>query len=75
MPTYEYECEKCGHGFELFHGVYDPAPSSCPECGGEVSRLIAGGAGVISKQGSAMACGKETPCCGRDSPCGKQSCR
>ena len=23
MPTYDYECRKCGHRFELFHSMSD----------------------------------------------------
>ena len=25
MPTYDYRCTKCGHRFELFHGIKDTA--------------------------------------------------
>ncbi|MDR0323041.1 MAG: zinc ribbon domain-containing protein [Treponema sp.] len=49
MPTYEYECKTCGHGFEVFHAMSDPPLKDCPECGKEVRRLIFGGAGVIFK--------------------------
>ena len=49
MPTYEYECTSCGHGFEVFQSMSDPPLKDCPECGKEVRRLIFGGAGVIFK--------------------------
>jgi putative FmdB family regulatory protein len=49
MPTYEYECKSCSHSFEVFQSMSDPAIKICPECGGEVRRLIFGGAGVIFK--------------------------
>jgi putative FmdB family regulatory protein len=49
MPTYEYECTKCGHTFEAFQSIKDAALSSCPECTGKVRRLIGGGMGVIFK--------------------------
>jgi putative FmdB family regulatory protein len=49
MPTYEYECKTCSHGFEAFQAMSDPAIKDCPECGEEVRRLIFGGAGVIFK--------------------------
>ena len=49
MPTYEYECKSCGHGFEVFQAMSDMPIKDCPECGKEVRRLIFGGAGVIFK--------------------------
>jgi len=49
MPTYEYECKSCSHSFEVFQSMSDPPLKECPECGGEVRRLIFGGTGVIFK--------------------------
>jgi len=49
MPTYEYECKTCGHGFEVFQAMSDSPISNCPKCGNEVRRLIFGGTGVIFK--------------------------
>ena len=49
MPTYEYECEKCGITFEKFQGIKEEPIKKCPECGGKVRRLISAGAGVIFK--------------------------
>jgi len=49
MPTYDYECRKCGHRFEAFQGINDKPLSKCPECQGAVKRLIGGGLGVIFK--------------------------
>ena len=49
MPTYEYECKKCSHRFEVFQSMSDAPIKKCPECGKEVRRLISGGAGVIFK--------------------------
>ena len=49
MPTYEYECKNCGHGFEVFQSMSDPPLKDCPECGKEIRRLIFGGTGVIFK--------------------------
>ena len=49
MPTYEYECTSCGHGFETFQSMNDKPLKNCPECGKEVRRIIFGGAGVIYK--------------------------
>lgn len=49
MPTYEYECQKCGHRFELFQKMTDPPRSRCPKCRGKVRRLIGTGAGIVFK--------------------------
>ena len=49
MPTYEYECTKCGHTFEAFQSIVDKPLSRCPKCKSAVRRLINGGLGVIFK--------------------------
>ena len=44
MPTYEYECPKCGHRFEKFQSMSDKPVRTCPECKGrKVKRLIGTG--------------------------------
>jgi len=40
MPLYEYKCDACGHQFELIQKFSDPLASTCPECGGAVSKLV-----------------------------------
>ncbi len=47
MPTYEYECRKCGHCFEKFQSITAPPVKTCPKCRGRVARLLSGGAGII----------------------------
>ena len=49
MPTYEYECEKCEHRFEVFQSMKEPSRKRCPKCRGKVRRLLSGGAGMIFK--------------------------
>ncbi len=49
MPTYEYECKKCGHTFEEFQSITEPPIRRCPKCKGKVRRLIGTGAGIIFK--------------------------
>ncbi len=46
MPTYEYRCEN-DHVFEVFHGIKDDTPRTCPECGAAARRVPAGGAGLL----------------------------
>ena len=48
MPTYDYECKKCGI-FEKFQNITAEPIKKCPECGGPVRRLIGAGAGFIFK--------------------------
>ena len=33
MPIYGYQCQACGHEFELMQKMSDPDPSTCPACG------------------------------------------
>jgi putative FmdB family regulatory protein len=49
MPTYDYRCRKCGHRFELFHGITDETRRRCPRCRGRAERVPAGGAGLLFK--------------------------
>ncbi len=49
MPTYEYECTRCGHTCEEFKPVSAPRRQRCPKCRGKVERLISGGLGVHFK--------------------------
>ena len=49
MPTYDYQCDKCGNHFEKFEKMTDKPLGKCPKCGGKTRRLIAGGSGVIFK--------------------------
>jgi putative FmdB family regulatory protein len=50
MPTYDYECDACGHKFEKFQPITARAVRKCPVCRkSAVRRLIGTGAGVIFK--------------------------
>ena len=49
MPTYEYECQSCGHCFDVFQSMMENPVNECPECKGPVKRLISSGAGLIFK--------------------------
>ena len=40
MPLYEYECERCGHRFEVIQKFSDPLVEICPACGGAVRKLF-----------------------------------
>ncbi|HND11617.1 MAG TPA: zinc ribbon domain-containing protein [Pseudomonadota bacterium] len=32
MPTYDYECQNCGHTFETSQRITEKALTDCPEC-------------------------------------------
>ena len=57
MPTYEYECPKCGLTFEYFQSMTDEPLKTCIHPEGckhknarpKVTRLIGRGAGIIFK--------------------------
>ena len=48
MPTYMYKCADCGHRFEAVQGFHDDPHDTCPDCGGQVRRVI-GNVGVTFK--------------------------
>jgi putative FmdB family regulatory protein len=56
MPTYEYECTKCGKVVEIFQSITEPArkrlrksdPKPC-KCDAPVQRRIGTGGGIIFK--------------------------
>jgi putative FmdB family regulatory protein len=50
MPTYDYECDACGHAFELFQSIMAEPEKRCPECKKlKLRRLIGTGAAVVFK--------------------------
>jgi putative FmdB family regulatory protein len=50
MPTYDYECDACGHAFEEFQSISDAVKRKCPECGKlKLRRLFGTGAAVVFK--------------------------
>jgi len=50
MPTYEYECDACGHTFEDFQSMTAKPLRVCPECKKrKLRRLIGTGAALLFK--------------------------
>lgn len=84
MPTYEYECEKCGLRFERRQTITEDPITNCLECQGIVHRLISSGVEFIFKgsghdraswrggECSLEQAGKT--CCGREERCDKPPC-
>ena len=50
MPTYDYECDACGHSWELFQKITDEPEKKCPECKKKKARRLFGtGAAIVFK--------------------------
>jgi len=50
MPTYDYECDACGHKFEEFQSMKDEPLKKCPACKkSKLRRLLGTGAAIIFK--------------------------
>ena len=50
MPTYDYECDACGHSFELFQSMSEGHKKKCPSCKkNKLVRLIGTGGAVLFK--------------------------
>ena len=72
MPTYAYECEKCGLEFEVEQSIHDKPRSRCPECRGKVHKVF-NSVGIVFK-GSGFYCtdsrgGKSNGKVGTKKPC------
>lgn len=40
MPIYEYQCQACEHRLEALQRVSEPPLTTCPDCGGELRKLM-----------------------------------
>ena len=60
MPTYDYECEKCGGKLRRLIGAG--------------AGIILKGAGNTRGEADRPSCGRDRPCCGRGTPCETRSC-
>lgn len=52
MPTYDYECDACGHEWELFQRIVEDAIKKCPECKKKKARRLFGTGAAIMFKGS-----------------------
>jgi putative FmdB family regulatory protein len=49
VPTYTYECKKCGHMQDMFHSMVVKPRVKCEECGSSCKKLMGTGSGLIFK--------------------------
>jgi putative FmdB family regulatory protein len=40
MPTYSYRCANCGHQFDIFQRFADNPLTECPECHGQLKKVL-----------------------------------
>lgn len=53
MPIYEYECNKCGHKFELRRNIADSDKEiKCPKCGKKSPKRVFSVFGTASSSNS-----------------------
>lgn len=51
MPTYEYECEACGHAYEREQRITEDPIKKCPACGKQKAKRLIGTGNFILKGG------------------------
>lgn len=52
MPTYEYACSACRHGFETQQRITEDPLTRCPSCGAEsLTRLVGTGNFILKGSG------------------------
>jgi len=51
MPIYEYACTKCKKEHEIIQKFSDDPITTCPDCGGEMKKLISNTSFVLKGTG------------------------
>ncbi len=51
MPIYEYRCLNCSNQMEVMQKFSDEPLATCPECGGELKKLISNTSFVLKGTG------------------------
>jgi putative FmdB family regulatory protein len=73
MPTYQYQCDACGHSFEILQSMLAKKLKKCPSCSKhKLHRLIGAGTGIIFKGSGFYETDykkKEAPACGAGCSC------
>lgn len=52
MPTYDYECDGCGHAWEMFQRIVEDPIKQCPECKKKKARRLFGTGSAVMFKGS-----------------------
>ena len=55
MPTYEYRCDSCGVGEEVFQGIHEKPKRKCSACGKlRLQRLISSCIGFVAREATTL---------------------
>ena len=57
MPTYDYQCQKCGHEFERVQRITEDPIKTCPECKSKKAKRLLSAPNFILKGGGWYADG------------------
>jgi len=52
MPTYDYECDACGHTWEMFQRIVEDPIKKCPKCNKKKARRLFGTGSAVMFKGS-----------------------
>ncbi len=51
MPIYEYRCLECNNEMEVMQKFSDEPLSTCPQCGGQLKKLISNSSFILKGTG------------------------
>ena len=71
MPIYEYKCLSCGYRFERFQAISEEPVKECPQCNGEVKKLISSTSFVLKGSGWSSSGSASKSAC---ASCSSNSC-
>ena len=63
MPIYEYECKKCGAGFEAL--VFGDEKPECEQCGSKSLKKLVSTFAAVGSEDVMPACKGSSPSCAR----------
>ena len=66
MPTYRYQCAKCGEQFELWQSIHDDSLERHPGCGGKVTKVMSPAGIVLKGPGFYRTDNRAAGKCGKD---------
>lgn len=74
MPTYDFQCESCGHKFSMFTSIQEKDQVTCPQCQGKTKQLFTGFLYKKSKSGGDSAASTTSRSCSASSCAGCSGC-